>query len=135
MRKNVILLTGLLTIGSLLASCSSLNPFGSRSNDAEDEAAKAAYRDPQEIICEYNKDALNLPITFDTYRALEVNNLSNDPRLLVNIENDKRKILKLNLKYECLCGDAARKRELECSDIENAGRSGANPNFDDGIVK
>jgi hypothetical protein len=130
MKKLVLLATVIL-----LSSCSLWNPFKSGSNDAEKEAAKEAYRDPQEIICRYNKEALSLPITFDTYRALEANNLTNDPRLSVNIDNDKRKILKLNLKHECLCGEAARKKELDCNNIENAGNSGANPNFDDGIIK
>jgi hypothetical protein len=138
MKKYLILL--ILPLLVSCASLSSLNPFASKKeNPAESEAAKSAYRNPKEIICRYNKEALDLPIKFDTFRALDANSLTQDPRLSVPIDNDKRKILSINLKYECLCSSTERKKELECEQIESTGaelnESKANPNFDDGISK
>lgn len=112
-----------ITTPLLLTACGGLSiPFmGGGDNQAQQEASQASQRMPDDIICTYQRDAMNLPIKLDTYRAISNAGLSDDPRLSISIDNDKREIVKLNLKHECLCGTPQRKRQLQCDNIDAAG--------------
>lgn len=122
--SRLVVTTLIFAATALLSGCGSLSSIipGLGGNEATNEANSYGNRKPQEIICEYNKDALDLPIKLDTYQAVKNAGLNDDPRFSISVQNDKRAILKLNLKHECACGSPERRKQLSCNDIEKAGQ-------------